>query len=88
MSLLDTNVTERNLLGEDVYRRISSPVLLIECPDTLDLSWHMIQQLKTMIADYQVLSVPHAAHWPNFEAPTVVNPTAITFLSAPPGHAR
>jgi 2-hydroxy-6-oxonona-2,4-dienedioate hydrolase len=84
MSLLDGDVTKANLLGENVYRRIANPVLLIECPDTVDLSFHMIQRLKTLIADHEVLSVPQTAHWPNFEAPDIVNPAAIAFLSAPP----
>jgi pimeloyl-ACP methyl ester carboxylesterase len=59
---------------------LSVSVLFIECPDTVDLSFHMIQQARTLVPHCEVFSVPRTAHWPHFEEPDTVNPVAIRFL--------
>lgn len=80
MSLLNPDAVERNLLPEPVWRDLKAPVLFIECPDTVDLSFHMIQRARELIGDCQVISVPRAGHWPHFENPGLVNPAVIAFL--------
>lgn len=80
MSLLDPDVMARNAVPESVYRNLKADVLLVECPDTEDLSFHMVQAARDIIPGCQVLSVPRTAHWPHFEEPEIVNPAAIRFL--------
>jgi 2-hydroxy-6-oxonona-2,4-dienedioate hydrolase len=84
MSLLDPDAMERNRIPESTYRALTAPVLLVECPDTVDLSFHMIQKARTLIPDCVVFSVPQTAHWPHFEKPDAVNPVAIRFLGGEP----
>jgi 2-hydroxy-6-oxonona-2,4-dienedioate hydrolase len=80
MSVLDPAAVERNQLAAEAYRNLTAPVLFLECPDTVDLSFHMIQQARGLIPNCEVISVPRAAHWPHFEEPGIVNPAAIRFL--------
>jgi 2-hydroxy-6-oxonona-2,4-dienedioate hydrolase len=82
MSVLSPNAIERNRIPESTYAALTAPVLLVECPDSVDLSFHMIQKIRTLIPNCEVLSVPRAAHWPHFEQPATVNPVAIRFLGA------
>jgi pimeloyl-ACP methyl ester carboxylesterase len=84
MSLLDPDTVERNLIPESTWRALTASVLFIECPDTIDLSFRMIQRARTLIPHCEVLSVPRTAHWPHFEAPDEVNPGAIRFLTGAP----
>lgn len=84
MSLLDPDVVARNLIPEPVWRALASPVLFIECPDTVDLSFHMIQKARELIPHCEVVPVPRTAHWPHFEAPDTVNPPAVRFLGGAP----
>jgi 2-hydroxy-6-oxonona-2,4-dienedioate hydrolase len=84
MSLLDPDAMDRNRIPESTYSSLSAPVLLVECPDTVDLSFHMIQKARTLIPRCEVLSVPRTAHWPHFEQPDAVNRAAIRFLGGEP----
>jgi 2-hydroxy-6-oxonona-2,4-dienedioate hydrolase len=84
MSLLDPDAIQRNMIPESAWRGLAAPVLLVECPDTVDLSFHLIQQVRELIPHCEVLSVPRTAHWPHFEDPETVNPVAIRFLKDVP----
>lgn len=81
MSLLDPEAMARNRIPEEVWRALATPVLFVECPDTVDLSFHLIRLARTLLPHCEVLSVPRTAHWPHFEAPDEVNPAAIRFLT-------
>jgi len=81
MSLLDPVAMSRNAIPEQAWRALTPPVLFVECPDTVDLSFRMIQQARALIPRCEVISVPRAAHWPHFEQPAIVNPAVIRFLS-------
>lgn len=82
MQLQDPATHGRNLVPEAVWRTISIPTLFIECPDSPDLSFDVVQKAKEMVPNIQVLTVPKAKHWPQFEHPELFNDAASAFFRA------
>ena len=61
---------------------MKAPLLLIECPDAVDIAYETLQQIRKLNPRAKVASFPKTLHWPQFEDPERFNAVALEFLSA------
>lgn len=80
MVLGDAEVSQRNLVPENVYRELESRLLLIECPDAVDMAHATLQEIRKLNPQASVESFPKTLHWPQFEEPERFNAVALAFL--------
>jgi 2-hydroxy-6-oxonona-2,4-dienedioate hydrolase len=78
--LQDEKVRSRNLIGDDAWRSISAPVMIVASGKDQGVYQDTARSLADLIPNAEVFEMPSVRHWPHFEDPEAFNAAALEFL--------
>jgi 2-hydroxy-6-oxonona-2,4-dienedioate hydrolase len=80
LTLFDPETRLRNNLSDDEWRRIESPVLLIENVDSDDVYLKTARTVVNLLPRARLHPMTEVSHWAQFEKPDEFNQVALAFL--------
>lgn len=80
LTLFDPETRLRNNLSDDEWRRIQSPVLLIENVDSDDVYLQTARHVVNLLPNARMVPMREVSHWGQFERPDEFNRLALDFL--------
>jgi 2-hydroxy-6-oxonona-2,4-dienedioate hydrolase len=80
LCLQDAEIRSRNILGEDEWRRIMAPTLIVLAPDDSEAFYKTGMRALDLIPKAQSIEMREVKHWPHFEKPDQFNDASLKFL--------
>jgi pimeloyl-ACP methyl ester carboxylesterase len=79
--LQDAAARDRNLIPEEKWTTITSPVMVVASGKDLGVYQETATSIAKLIPNAEVFEMSGVRHWPHFEDPESFNPAAIEFLT-------
>lgn len=73
-------IRERNLITEDEWRSLRTPLLVIGAIDHPDLFLETARQVSTLAPKAEYVEIARTSHWSQFESPEIFNRASLDFL--------
>lgn len=80
LCLQDPEIRQRNLLGEDQWRAIQAPALVVGSLADKDEYLETARRVSQLMPNARYEPMERVGHWPHFEDPDTFNPLCIDFL--------
>jgi len=80
LALQNEEVRKRNLLGEDEWKRIEAPALVVASGKDHNEYENTSRRVAALMPNAELLEMPHVKHWPHFEDPDTFNDASLQFL--------
>lgn len=74
------DIRQRNLIGEDEWRQMRPPLLLIGAVDHPDIFLETARQVSKLSPKAEYAEIRQSSHWAQFENPEVFNRASLEFL--------
>ena len=78
--LQDPEVRDRNLLGDEEWRSIAAPALVVASGKDHNEYENTSRRVAALMPNAELLEMPDVRHWPHFEDPLTFNQASLRFL--------
>jgi 2-hydroxy-6-oxonona-2,4-dienedioate hydrolase len=80
LCLQDPEIRQRNLIGEDEWRQVGVPALVVGSLADKDEYLETARRVSALMPHARYVEMPSVGHWPHFEDPATFNPLCTQFL--------